>query len=890
MNSPRYLAALSLLPVLSLLPATAQAQEEWHINIPATFPFYDQEHSTANLRLDPALVAAGLEVQYEVELENARNEISVALDAFNNTRATDITFNLAATGTGPWVENTGVGDLWGNPADWGAGGPTLRVMIQGCVTGCTTGLPEGNGSGFRVDFNIRASAAIWVWDPAANAWAFPNHLSDPAQLPGYAVLVLNRGNFPDPAGNPLDSKMPSADIIAHEVGHALGFEEQRLRTDALYSVLESPTAIPNVFRANSPAFRGGVFRLGAYAQGFLREYYPALLSVRKDDWVIHDAVLRRDPTQPLDNPDRVVGLSIFQVPEIAPQFLIWGGTTQQYLECQTHEIPRFHAQVSDVGGAGSVFEPCPASVDLEYRIGGFNGAGDITVGDENITHPCDEAYNEYQFLNYVSFDDGDVISAGYVAPPTATGTPLAIDFAIAINPNGAASEWNPDDNEVRLNGDKALVLFPSDTQDPRCKTQAGEAPGGPDPGARLGRAIATNKRDPRFDQYSVIGMHLADVSGGIDAGSVVVNAFRGTSSADKTGTHVGDAVTGYPIQVDSPGALGGEQFGASVAIGDIGTRFIVGAPGADNDDGKVYVCDTATTYDCATVIQPIVAGAAGRFGQAVALSPNGRMLAIGEPDYLGGRVYVYVNDGTGTFVQRYTRVFLGGTRYGAAIAANNDWLVAGDPTDSGHADVIVTDWESYDDGGSLLGTSFDLSAMVSLSAGDSFGFSVSVHAKVLVVGAPGTNDEDGAAYVFGQPHGDMTVLSPVVGYSYVDDWRLVQSLALVSTPGARYGISVDNYRGNVIIGATHYDSINPVTPTDVGGAFIYRSRKNEDWRLHKLIRGKDAFDRMGRGVALGGMFWLAGEPFSNRDAMNNLVGINVGRYRRGPYRTLGWYW
>jgi len=46
----------------------------------------------------------------------------------------------------------------------------------------------------------------------------------------------------------------------------------------------------------------------------------------------------------------------------------------------------------------------------------------------------------------------------------------------------------------------------------------------------------------------------------------------------------------------------------------------------------------------------------------------------------------------------------------------------------------------------------------------------------------------------------------------------------------------------------------------------------------------------GSAVGLGGMFWLAGEPFSNRNSAGTVVGTSVGRFRRGPYRTLSWYW
>lgn len=849
----------------ALLAAPAMALQEWELVIPTTFPFDQEEHGTARKGLSPAAVRAGILVEYDTALSGSRAEIQVALDAYNAVRNSNIQFNLAAAASPAWNQGHAPGQLWGNPSGWGTAGPTLRIIIQDCTPGCSA-LPNGTTGAFPATPGpLGATGAIWVWDPAAGHWCYPNKLSTTTSLPSYAVLVLRESNY--------TSRLPSSEVIAHEIGHALGFEEQRLRTSAAFSVLESPTAVPNVYRDNSPAYRGGVFRLGAYAQGFLRKYYPAqlLMLSPRDEWQVHDEVLRRDPTQPLDAPSRVVALSIFQVPEIAPRFLIWSSSTSRYVECQTREIPRFYAQVSETSARAT---SCTASVALEHVI---DGTSDVVVASESITNPCDTAFHEYQYKTYAFFGASDVIAAGYANPPTATGAPLSIDFEIRVNAANAAAEARSTNNAVRFTGSTALMLFPEDTTDPRCKSERASA-AVPTAGARLGRSLATNKRAPDSTQYTVAGMPNLDAGGANRVGAVLLTAYR-------AGT--GEVLAGYPVQVGAPSAAGDEEFGAALAISSAGDTLVIGAPGLSGNDGGVYVCTrSGTTVSCPAPIVPS-AGGAGRFGSAVAMTPDAKIIAIGEPESAGGgRVHLYFWNGT-AYVLDFWFSELNAVDYGAALAANQDWLVVGDPerAGGGYAKAFRLTYDPAT--GVYIPVSIDLGAQVSRAAGDELGYAVSVHDNVLVVGAPGTHDDTGVAYVFGQPHGDMS--ASVVGYNYVDDWRWVQTLT-TSNAGARFGTSVDNYRGDVIVGAPHYDSTNPVTPVDVGAAYLYRSRLNEGWQVHNLIRGTDAYDRLGRAVGLGGMFWIAGEPFSNRNSAGTLVGTSVGRFHRGPYRTLSWYW
>ena len=131
-----------------LYTSPAAALQEWHQTIsPATFDFFTQENGTADLHLDPSVVASGITVEYEQELESSRSEIEKALTAFNAVKRADINFELAATGSAPWVEDDGPTELWGDPATWGVAGATLRIIVQSCPSSCD-GLPNGGGGGF----------------------------------------------------------------------------------------------------------------------------------------------------------------------------------------------------------------------------------------------------------------------------------------------------------------------------------------------------------------------------------------------------------------------------------------------------------------------------------------------------------------------------------------------------------------------------------------------------------------------------------------------------------------------------------------------------------------------------------------------------------------------
>ncbi len=90
----------------------------------------------------------------------------------------------------------------------------------------------------------------------------------------------------------------------------------------------------------------------------------------------------------------------------------------------------------------------------------------------------------------------------------------------------------------------------------------------------------------------------------------------------------------------------GDEFGRSVAISKDDSTIVIGAPGKNNGTGQVYVFKrpaggwTKTTQHFILASESRQAG--GRFGQSVAVSNDGSVIAIGAPGDLDGVGAVYV--------------------------------------------------------------------------------------------------------------------------------------------------------------------------------------------------------------------------------------------------------
>jgi hypothetical protein len=297
--------------------------------------------------------------------------------------------------------------------------------------------------------------------------------------------------------------------------------------------------------------------------------------------------------------------------------------------------------------------------------------------------------------------------------------------------------------------------------------------------------------------------------------------------------NVDDKGMRYPLKIDpfiqtakltaSDGAAG-DQLGGSVA--ESGDVVVVGAPDANSGQGSAYVfvkpgAGWATTSAYTAKLTASDGAANDWFGYSVAVS--GDVVVVGAPyDDISantdqGAAYVFVKPEAGwATTSAYT------AKLTASDGAANDWFawsvaVSGDVVVVGAPENDIT---AYNNEGSAYvfvkpeagwATTSAYTAKLTASdraAGDSFGWSVAVSGDVVVVGAIGANNLQGAAYVFVKPEASWATTSAF-------------SAKLTASDGAandRFGRSVA-VSGDVVVVGAIYDDIG--ANTDQGSAYVF---------------------------------------------------------------------
>ena len=342
-------------------------------------------------------------------------------------------------------------------------------------------------------------------------------------------------------------------------------------------------------------------------------------------------------------------------------------------------------------------------------------------------------------------------------------------------------------------------------------------------------------------------------------------------------------------------AAEGDELGFSVAYD--GDTVAVGAPaedGADEDTGAVYIFvrGAGGAFELQDRVEGSTVGGA-RFGGAVAL--DGDVLVVGSPyDGSSGAVHVFRRSaGRWGGVERLTHpepAFL--DEFGISVALDGTRLVVGATGDDGdRADgggVFIYEWD-----GSTFGTPTRLGPV-----NDSgwFGASVAIHGDMLAVGATGESplalfhgaaylfEHDGDSYVqrarvvapeqgstdfFGHSvavDGDVLVVgapgdedeAPEGGAVYVfrdgaDGFRLEQRLVSeLPVEGGQFGLHVA-LRGAVILTGS---------PGDAGGlAHVFEHDAGAWQEVATLVpEPSDRGDRYGAAVAIAGESFVIGAP------------------------------
>ncbi len=243
------------------------------------------------------------------------------------------------------------------------------------------------------------------------------------------------------------------------------------------------------------------------------------------------------------------------------------------------------------------------------------------------------------------------------------------------------------------------------------------------------------------------------------------------------------------IQPITPAGIGlNEQFGASVSVrGDDG---LVGAP-LDASSGTVRVLRrVGDVWSQDQALTPSDPSIGAQFGSSVAFF--GDLALVGAPEKAGGGAAYLFQRTAGVWGQK--QKLLGsdlqmGDRFGAAVALSSELLLVGAPgqdqqgLDAGAAYVFE-----------LSGTTWVQAAKITASdaaAGDVFGTSAAVEGGLGLIGAPGS--AAGAAYFVSKELAGWTESARIaasdgsLGAAFGSDVSLSLPLALVGAPGALVG-------------------------------------------------------------------------------------------------------
>jgi hypothetical protein len=286
------------------------------------------------------------------------------------------------------------------------------------------------------------------------------------------------------------------------------------------------------------------------------------------------------------------------------------------------------------------------------------------------------------------------------------------------------------------------------------------------------------------------------------------------------------------IGPDLPSAVGDARLNIPVHLyqwDDAGPQYRLDACNAtactpSNVVGEVRVSSVvATGY-----IKASDTSAGAQFGSAVAVSSDGKTVAIGAPFANGeaGNVYVYIAPVAGPVLApnpvKISAPSAQAMHFGASVALSEDGntLVVGAPFDN-HAQTGVGTYPAapnanaahsggvfvYSRVGNVWSSTPVYIKASDADADDEFGSAVALRDTVLVVGAPRQNDS-GAAYAFYANAGTWAQAPGILEASSIGNGNLFGSSVAVTRAGAI-----------IIIGAPNEDAN---TSPDSGAAYAFR--------------------------------------------------------------------
>ena len=308
----------------------------------------------------------------------------------------------------------------------------------------------------------------------------------------------------------------------------------------------------------------------------------------------------------------------------------------------------------------------------------------------------------------------------------------------------------------------------------------------------------------------------------------------------------------FEAQIESPGFQTGDEFGTSIAIQ--GDQLIVGAPGRNGGRGGATLYQRLNgAWAERGRLDGTVAGE--RAGTSVDIGSD--YAAVGAPGVDSAAVYVLEKLAGAWSLDSRLVTTQSGNQFGSSVHLESTSLFIGAPNDSaGRGAVFVYSLSPNPQRGvaNVSPVSIQIPA-TGLSAGDRFGSSIDGSGNFVVVGAPGTASNAGAAYVFDRrPTATTSWIQTRLGYSNG------------AAVGDKFGTSVAIDGVQIVVGAPGRTVSGRANQ---GEAFSYGLKNNGVWTLetpadiqdHVLTgAGAAAGDQVGYSVAISGDFALLGAP------------------------------
>ncbi|HTW42283.1 MAG TPA: hypothetical protein VMD79_08205 [Solirubrobacteraceae bacterium] len=227
------------------------------------------------------------------------------------------------------------------------------------------------------------------------------------------------------------------------------------------------------------------------------------------------------------------------------------------------------------------------------------------------------------------------------------------------------------------------------------------------------------------------------------------------------------------------GSVLGGVFGRAVAIS--GDTMVVGAPGDNGRPaGRAFVLtysEAEGSWSEPVELAPGETGQESNFGYSVAIS--GSTVVVGAPGENGdpaGKAYVFTGSGASWSKPTELPGPFENRDFGASVATSGSTVVVGDPTDDDGEGVAYTFTSS--------GKSWSQQAELTAANGaelDRFGAAVAISGSTLLVGAPGRAQEAGAAYVFVESAGSWSEKAELTASEGAEGDRLGEAVTLSET-------------------------------------------------------------------------------------------------------------